>query len=228
MRLLSVILTSGSLAFSGCVHSAVQRLAIYNQAKLAQGPERPKFFFADRMAWDQMPDLIPFAVTSYVYDSNTSEDDLGRRSWWNGQREKADVVILREKRRELSGLIYSEALFCRIAPSKLGIRSSDDGVVFAIHPETKAASGLLEGDKIITIGGMRIEGDGRNSEQLFYRWGLKPGTEVVIVWLRPGGGRMEGRCKAIENPPVHLAIGDAIDWKPPTPPPSSTGLHGRR
>ncbi len=87
---------------------------------------------------------------------------------------------------------------------------------------------LLEGDKIITLGGVRFEGDGRNSKQLFYRWSLKPGTEISIIWLRPGGGRMEGKCKAIENPHTHLALPDAVEWKPVPVQSTGAGVPGRR
>lgn len=222
MRLIAILLLSAS----GCVHSTVRQLPLYAEALMVPGPERPKLFNRDSVDWAVMPDLLPYAQQTWIYDSLADMKRLPYGGWWSGQKDRADVVIFGETSRQPNGLIYAAADFMRLAPSKLGIRAADDGTIIYVDPLTKATSGLLEGDKILILGGARWEGSGQNAEQVLMRWRLKPGTEVLIVLIRPGTGRMEAKVKALENPPTHLALPDFLPWEEP-PPIDTTMAHHR-
>jgi hypothetical protein len=222
-------LTAALLFFvvPGCVHSSVRQLPLYAEARKGSGPERPKLFQREALDWSAMPDLLPFAQETWIYDSLSDAKHIAYSGWWSGQEETADVVVFGETSRQPNGLIFATADFLRLAPSKLGIRASDDGMVLYVDPLTVTASGLLEGDKILILGGARWEGSGQNSEQVLMRWRLKPDTEALIVWIRPGTGRMEGKVKALANPPIHLALSDFLPWKEPPPPPDSMAMRRR-
>jgi hypothetical protein len=69
------------------------------------------------------------------------------------------------------------------------------------------ASGLLEGDTLISLAGAEVKppAEGRLAPWATTALTVRPGDDVKVIWIRPGAGRMEGVIKAASPPPKSKA-----------------------
>ena len=92
------------------------------------------------------------------------------------------------------------------------------GMVLTIH-DREAAPSLLEGDTITTVDGEPARPPKRWPEWTLYPRLLEhvPGREVLVEWIRPGTGRMQGTIRMLAPLSPHRLTSDSIDtrWMPP-------------
>lgn len=106
-------------------------------------------------------------------------------------------------------LVYG--LCFRLCPASTGIKIGDNGLVL-VKGDAAAAAGILEGDTLLSLGGKTITTGEQwmNSPHYSVLLTSQPGTEIELVWIRPGTGRMSGKMRLQPNPPNHIASGKAL------------------
>ena len=91
------------------------------------------------------------------------------------------------------------AYCCRITPGLLGLAWDDKEMVTKIREEQRA-SGILEGDTLVSIDGKTVHSDtGTMSEFTRAFLDIAAGQVIKLVWIRPGTGRMEGELNVLPN-----------------------------
>jgi hypothetical protein len=109
------------------------------------------------------------------------------------------------------------AFCCRASPIALGIRMRADHMVLEVEDHVRA-SGILEGDTILTIDGAAVDPPLEDVSE----WALRaltkiPGDNLKVVWIRPGTGKMEGTLVAQKptHPTIEGAMVTTVDPHPP-------------
>ena len=73
------------------------------------------------------------------------------------------------------------------------LSTGDLSVLHVINGSPADQGGLLPGDVIIEVGGLKMQGSDFDLVTKKYLWGLA-GTPVSLVWLRPGvAGKMQAK-----------------------------------
>lgn len=114
-----------------------------------------------------------------------------------------------------AGIPWSEreynACLYRLAPVCVGAKWDPAGMLVSVS-DAGRASGLLEGDHLVSVDGTPILfGEGwMLSEHYAKLLALKPGDEVKLTWIRPGTGKLEGTVACGANPPTHMLLPDAV------------------
>jgi hypothetical protein len=100
----------------------------------------------------------------------------------------------------------ASAWCCRIAPSYTGMSFDKNCMVVGVE-EWARPCGIQEGDTLISIAGAGVKSpsEERVPEWSVKRLALKPGTDVKVIWIRPGSGRMEGMLTLGDPKPMTSA-----------------------
>lgn len=103
----------------------------------------------------------------------------------------------------------------RVAPATIGVKLNKSLMVTNLTEEARA-SGLQEGDTILTIAGASLEApsSAQVSEWRSKMLDVQVGEVVKVIWVRPGTGRMEGDLVMQPNRPFPEEA-DPMDMKPP-------------
>ncbi len=229
MKALLVASIAAVALATSCAPQRLKKLPMYDECVGMPQAGEARCLRSSEISADQLPALIPYATVS-ISDAafeSSCEPAVAKL----GRREKADVIYMGEPGTTYAGSIggasYArgvavgfstptyghnlEAYCYRLSPVRLGIECDPDGMVVAIE-EGSRTSGLVEGDRLLSLSGARIMYGTDFAKSPHYRKliALKPGDEAQIVWIRPGTGRMEGKLLCLANPPVHLELPDAL------------------
>jgi len=209
-------------ALSSCVNLAVSPIGDFGElSKKPADSSPPKLFFMDDAPAGKLPSLVLFAIIGASVDSMVERDSIARDIWRKADKLGADVVLVENANvgavplyqglgaataRAYRGFCYKRASF------RIGVNWNKDSLVVACSNEAKA-SGLLEGDTLLSVDGLSVQSEGNNLAPYFQlNKTIRPGDELTLVWIRPGVGRMEGKMRALENPPIQLQLPDSISW----------------
>src|SRR5262245_47765610 len=142
-----------------------------------------------------MPVLVPYALLRATYDSWTNREEIARRFWWTGVAYKADIVRVTYPDTQPNGLIHVTGVCYRLPGSDPGFRIDSNGTVIGVSPPAREA-GLLEGDKLISLDGLSLDGGTDIKSTSSFRYhdkllSLKPGTRFRSC--------VSDRLKAVSN-----------------------------
>lgn len=171
------------------------------------------------------PAMVPYAVVNAV--GTKSSSGIRQQIFGRIQLLKwPDLIVFEDRGQIATGSISThygwgiwgnqttyanqvQALAFRLAPVSLGIEIDDNRMVVALSDPARA-SGITEGDTVVTVGGKRWERGERWYASPHFELLLEgtPGERVPLVWIRQGTGRMEGE---IELQPNHRGALDEID-----------------
>lgn len=90
------------------------------------------------------------------------------------------------------------AIGYRLAPSMIGIRADANAMITFVEEPVRAC-GIQEGDTLLTVAGKSFVRGNKWFNSPHYQVVLRnqPGTEVELIWIRPGFGRMSGRSQLL-------------------------------
>ena len=190
-----------------------------------------KIFDGSSFDEGRFPSMAPYAIISV--SGNVARHRLAAAAWPEAKKMRADVALLHDGAPQYVGSVgnyvgfgvststpvYAQTatvVLYRVCPARTGFRTARDDVVAYCDPRTKCSeSGLLEGDRVLSLNGTPFDVRGESTY-----WNahldLRPGDRVKIIWLREGVGRMEGLLECVDNPPSHLKLeGDfgSADWQ---------------
>lgn len=95
-------------------------------------------------------------------------------------------------------------------------------VLHITHPNPRTM-GLLEGDRVTTIGGKPVSDDITRADYMGAVL-MNAGATVEVEWVRPGTGKMRGVLTLQPAPRSDLSeVESCIPWKEPSRDPDSFG-----
>jgi hypothetical protein len=168
--------------------------------------------------------FIPYALVSTLTNTGSSVVSQFLKS---GTDLRADLVCMQRGQSITTGktvvnfgaigagIPWSEreynACLYRLAPVSVGAKWDPAGMLVSVS-DAGRASGLLEGDHLVSVDGTPILfGEGwMLSEHYAKLLALKPGDKVKLTWIRPGTGKLEGMVVCGANPPTHMLFPDAV------------------
>ncbi len=225
--------------FFGCISVHVQKLPAYDAARRLPAHDRPKLFYAEDVDWSKMPAFAPFALISAGSTSIIpNRESFARSAWSEATKLGADVIVISDEDSQIAGYMmyywgygitsfhpverrYVVGTCLKLQPARLGIRQDRTGMILSVDPKTKEC-GILEGDTLLLIDDVPVTNGAQDLKNYCCKLlTLQPEQSVSLVWLRPGLGRMEGKVKALANPPAHVNVPDSIPWNPPQQPPEA-------
>jgi len=225
------------LALASCATVPINRLPAYERAVSIAPVGETRVLFRDETSPTALPSMVPYATVSMDFGSDRMY--AAREIAKCAKDLRPDVILLGDGGTHYAGSVgfgssswgyggafasgFSAPVYVqrmvgacyRLLPVRLGIRWDDTGMVTELT-DTARASGILEGDRIVSIYGCQVM-FGRDAPKGGYDQSLfdaHPGDEVPLVWIRPGTGRMEGKAVLQPNPPDHLAL-PGVDLTPP-------------
>jgi hypothetical protein len=223
------------LFLTTCETVPLERFPAYDSAMKTPARGEPRCFDTNSTDFPTLPQLVPFAAITVPYDTHKeyAARVIGREAGYN--KLYPEVVMLWEGGSYYPGSVPAASavphdtdalefafpaptvksllvgVCCRLAPVRLGIYWDDAGRVTSIE-DTALASGILKGDRIVSIAGAPVLVGAKWMQSPHYAklLDLRAGTEVRLVWNRPGTGRKEGLLKLAANPPTYLQAPGAI------------------
>lgn len=225
-NLVLVILSFVSCLLASCAQTSITRLPAFERSQAIEPAGQTITVWGNDLSVDELPAMVPIAVVGVVGGSEkfapvVVADKVAAF--------RPDLIVVNTGAPVYTGSVtsasayggYATAVstpvyertfsaFCyRLSPVRLGARWDESGMVIAMS-ESCAKSGLLEGDKILSVNGATITYGEKaaRSEHLRKMLELKPGDDVKLVRIRPGAGRMKGTVRCAENPPEHLKLTD--------------------
>ena len=222
MRLITSVLIGSFVLCCSCISSDVRRLATFDAAQKLKAPERPKIFAWDTVEAQLLPELIPFAEIK-VLTARTRTSSF-RTIWQKAKRLGADVIFIEDGGRELNHQVYLVTL-SKLSPARIGLLTNDDKVVISITNDALRKAGLSEGDTVLAIEDIPYV-PGNRSGHYIKLTNAKPGDEFSVLW-KHGTETRRGIFVLQDNPPTHLELGDALEWRDPRrPSPGQPGWKG--
>ncbi len=215
-----------------------QELPTTAVARSMPGPERPKLLDSRTAPWEELPDMVPVGLFNTTRVSASREwhvHDLWHRS--TNVNLRADVFCVEDAGREYAGSLgtsygfgisSSTAVYAnnmtgyllKLSPVWLGYRVNESGMVTWIAKEGPAAkAGLLEGDTLLSINDRSVIAgrDAVRSPHLIQLLTSKSGDPALLVWVRPGSGRMHGTTTFAGCSEGALgrmtSLPDAVPWR---------------
>lgn len=219
---------------TGCVSTDVKELASFDLAMAIPPVGETKVFVADQVDWNAMPSCVAFAATRARTGSDLSTATMVEKIVEEHANHRPDILLVGDPKSFQSGSFsnhvgfgmfmttptygkFIDATAFRLCPSMIPWRVDKDGTLIVIEDGSNLrAAGLLEGDRILSVGGNPIPKEGDSPANGYWNARLKMpvGAEVEVVWIRAGTGRMSGKIKTIANPPIHLKIPSAVFERP--------------
>lgn len=200
---------------TGCAGGQVSlvKLAGYSEAKkIGKTTKKSIVLFERSIDVDSLPMLIPYMEANCFGGRRTSEKVRADLILKESIKEEPDYVIFANTQSYATGStgVYwgfgistsqtnyahkTTARLLRILPSNLGFTFNTENIVTSRQSKSVLDSGLLEGDKILSIDNRPITLKNVRLKLLKSR----PGQKVDLVWIRPGKGRMTGEIELVEN-----------------------------
>lgn len=205
------------LMLCSCVNTKtrLKELELFHdvQQDVASTPEKEREYpIVLRRLPADAPAMYPFAAVAI---SSASRNSIANAAERKGREFGADVALIIGEGKEYAGSVgdywgfgittstpiyaaTAKAVLLNKAPCRLGIQCDETRMVTTLHDDVRAASGLLEGDKLVSIRGVAVD----------YSWDspywrvireTQPGDELEAIWIRPGKGRMSGKFTALDN-----------------------------
>lgn len=211
--------------FSCTATSDVSRLATFDAAADQVGVTDPKVFGIGEISPHTFPAVVPIAEIRVTSDAQNRRAVI-REVYRKASDLGADVALIMDSQTYVTGedtraddpfgLAFptyerkSWVLACRLAPSRLGVQTNSNGMVTVISNPSVRDAGVQEGDTLLSIAGIKINPETRSASLDKWLIEAQVGSEVPLVWIRPGPGRMEGVALMVENPPTHLQLEDLV------------------
>ena len=212
----SLLAITALVSLTSCgTHLTLRPLPLYQLAAKMPFPKDRETGIVDStvISPTDLPTLVPFALILGKYNEYGSESRLVRRMLEEAQKIKADVVYITDKKKRseyYGGLLVGYRLdvelisfACKIGKCQVGILYDQNTMmVTGFTPNSKAqASGITEGDRLVSIDGIPFPGEKKYWLSKHYQPYLtkNPGDTCRIVWIRPGKGRMEGTVELVRN-----------------------------
>jgi hypothetical protein len=171
-----------------------------------------------------MPWMVPFArIRGDFQGGNVEEQCLDFRHEIADRGWEPDVIIYAPAGATFAGMVsnyigfgvtmsnavyrpQADAYCMRLAPISLGVHIDEHQMVIDLDDATRA-SGIQEGDKLISVNGRSVKPDANGiSEMSSEALSLKPGSPIKLIWIRPGTGRMDGSAVATDPRPVPTSV----------------------
>lgn len=203
------------LTLAGCRASIeVQKLPAYQAAIELGGPKACPAYEDSQLDDETTAGAVPFAIINGSSPS-LSVREINSAIVSRARKLESDFVLIGSPEKFYAGststhwgfgITTSSAqhgnaisgLCFRTAKARLGIHWDRSRMVTAISAESDAReNGLLEGDTVLSIAGKSLAEDSIRSPHNAAILDIEPGDAVQIVWIRPGGGRMESTITAL-------------------------------
>lgn len=203
------------LVLAGCRASIeVQKLPAYQAAIELGGPKACPAYEDSQLDDETTAGAVPFAIINGSSPSH-SVGSINNAIVHKARELQSDFVLIGAAEQFYAGststhwgfgITTSSAqrgnavsgLCFRAASSRLGIHWDRGRMVTSISPESDAReNGLLEGDTVLSVAGKSVAEDSLRSPHNAALLDIEPGDAVPVVWIRPGGGRMESTVTAL-------------------------------
>jgi len=239
-------LLSVLLPLPACSVAEERRTSLAADAKAIElGPlpadlARPRFLLAADAEPTTLRELVPFQVVELVLTGSRSAESCAHFAIARLVNDRPDAILVFPEASKVTG-VQNHLVFTpyvgmvsfatptsstavvgyamRAVRARLPFEHDlVTGMVLTIH-DRQAAPDLLEGDTITTVDGEPARPPKRWPEWTLYPRLLEhvPGSEVLVEWIRPGTGRMQGTMRMLAPLSPHRLASDSIDtrWMPP-------------